>query len=71
MATNCSSDPTAGCDNSSIVAAINSCCSSQSSILSEVSAKLTTINTTLTNCCEQIDTKNTRIIELLTIIANK
>lgn len=68
---NCSSDPTAGCDNSAIVAAINSCCSSQSSILNTLSTKLTTINTTFENCCDNIDTKNTEIIRLLTIIANK
>lgn len=71
MANNCSSDPSAGCDNSAIVAAINSCCSSQSTDLSSLAAKLDTINTTLSNCCEQIDTKNTEIIRLLTIIANK
>jgi len=68
---NCSSDPTAGCDNSAIVAAINSCCSSQSTILNSIATKLDTVNTTLANCCEQIDDKNTEIIRLLGIIANK
>jgi len=71
MLGNCSSDPTAGCDNSAIVAAINSCCSSQSSILNTIATNLSTANTTLSTCCAQIDAKNTEIIRLLTLIVNK
>lgn len=71
MSQNCSSDPTAGCENSAIVAAINACCSNQLSILSSIDTKLTTVNTSIVDCCENISTKNDRIIELLTVIANK
>lgn len=67
----CSSDPTAGCENSAIVAAVSSCCNSQSTILSSIDTKLSTINTAITNCCTTIGAKQDTMISLLTIIANK
>jgi hypothetical protein len=71
MANNCGSDPSVGCDNSAIVGAISSSSNAQLVVLNAISTKLTTINTTLTDCCENIDTRNAEIIRLLTLIANK
>ena len=68
---NCSSDPTEGCENSAIVAAINSCCSGQSAILSNINTGIATVNTSITNCCNTLSAKHDQIIALLTIIANK
>ena len=67
----CNSDPTAGCENSAIVAAINSCCSSQSAILTDIKTGIDTINTTISSCCASVSSKQDRMIELLEIIANK
>lgn len=69
--TTCSSNPTAGCDNSEIVAAINGCCDDTNTNLEAITAKLTTINQTQVDCCAMIETKFDSVISLLTVIANK
>lgn len=67
----CNSDPTEGCENSAIVAAINACCSTQSALLTSMNTKLTTINTSINTCCETTNAKFDTMISLLTTIANK
>lgn len=66
----CTSDPTQGCDNSEIVAAIESCCVETNANLSAISDKLTTINSTILACNTETQAKLTSIISLLTTIAN-
>lgn len=67
----CNSDPTGGCENSSVVAAISSCCATQTPLLTSMDAKLATIKTSIDECCTLTNTKFDRMIELLTTIANK
>lgn len=66
----CTSDPTQGCENSEIVAAIESCCTETNTNLSSISDKLTTINSTLVANNTAVQEKLTTIVELLTTIAN-
>ncbi len=65
----CTSDPTSGCDNSEIVAAIESCCADTNTNLEAISAKLTTINATLVSNNTAVQLKLTQIVNLLTTIA--
>lgn len=66
----CTSDPTGTCDNSEIVAAIESCCVETNTNLTSISGKLTTINNTLVSNNTAVQAKLTQIADLLTIIAN-
>lgn len=62
----CSSDPTKGCSNESlIVAAINSCCNTQSGKQDQIITKLDEIKTAQDNCCTTINNNMTTIIDLL------
>ena len=66
----CTSDPTQGCDNSEIVAAVESCCTETNTNLVNITNKLTTINSTLVANNTALQAKLTTIVELLTTIAN-
>lgn len=66
----CTSDPTGTCDNSEIIAAIESCCEETNTNLVSISGKLTTINSTLVANNTAIQAKLTTIVDLLTTIAN-
>jgi len=71
MADNCTSDATQGCENSTLIASINACCSETNTNLEGINTKLTTINSTLSDCCTSINTKLDTVISLLTSILNK
>ena len=66
----CTSDPTQGCENSEMVAAIESCCVETNGNLSSISDKLTVINSTILSCHTETMGKLTQIVNLLTTIAN-
>lgn len=68
MTRNCTSDPTAGCESSTLIAKINDCCDETNENLSDILAKLTEINTNLTNCCTTINNNLATISNLLTTI---
>lgn len=71
MSQPCSSDPTAGCDNSQLIDKISVCCDTTNSNLSSIDTKLSNIYTEQTECCSQIVTKLGNIESLLTQILAK
>lgn len=71
MADDCTSDFGSTCDNTELIAAINTCCSTQNANLTTIATKLETISTEHAECCTNILAKFDTMISLLTEIANK
>ena len=68
----CESDPTAGCsDESLIVSAINTCCTTTNNNLTLQNTKLDAIKTSIDDCCVSQNEKFDEMIALLTTIAAK
>lgn len=65
MADYCATDPTAGCDNSQLLNAINACCATTNGNLTAENAILTSIDTKLGTISTKMDT----VISLLQTIA--
>ena len=64
----CSSDPTSGCDNSEIVAAIDAQTTTLAALITAGNTTLTDIKTANADCCESINAKLQQEIDLLTNI---
>ena len=67
----CSSDPTAGCDDSEVIVKLTEF---KTEIMNELNTQETLINnvnTALTECCTTLTSKLNTIINLVTIINNK
>ena len=72
MANPCSSDPSAGCDNSQLIAAINACCATTNANLTAINANLALIIAANAACCTQLNAKLDTVISLLqTVISNQ
>jgi len=71
MAQPCSSNPTSGCDNSALLAKINTCCSEQHTDSVAILAKLELIRAGNVTCCNSITTKLDTIAGLLQEIVDK
>lgn len=67
----CTSDPTAGCDNSEIVAAIGECCAETNTNLEAGNTAIGELKTSFDAYNTAIETKLDSMITLLTVIANK
>lgn len=67
----CSSDPTAGCDNSQLVTAISNCCDTHSGKLDSIITKLGEIKTVQEECCTQINANLATMNGLLSSINGK
>ena len=62
----CTTDPTQGCDNSELVAAIDACCAETNTNLESIDAKLAL----QLLCCASTNTKLDEVIRLLGIIVD-
>jgi len=63
----CTTDPTQGCDNSELVAAIDACCAETNTNLELIDAKLAL----QLLCCASTNTKLDQVVNLLSIIAQR
>lgn len=67
----CTSDPTSGCDNSEIVAAIDQQTTTLGGLLTAGNVLLTAIKVANASCCESINEKLQTEIDLLSAINDK
>ena len=68
---NCSSNPFGNETTSLLAGKIDLCCQTTNGNLTKIKESLDANTTAITNCCTQVNTKMTTIIELLTTISKK
>lgn len=67
----CTSDPTSGCDNSELIAAIESANAETTALIEAGNVILGNILTAYSECCTSLNSKLQKEIDLLTAINNK
>jgi hypothetical protein len=67
----CTSDPTSGCDNSELIAAIESANAETNALILAGNVILGNILTTYSECCTSLNSKLQEEIDLLKAINNK